>query len=186
MKRIKQKIPATASARSSRRKISRREKFLKAATAILAFSFVSQCSTAEAQATPHPVIGQSCPSGALGTTQLSGNLQEGVIQCIPDGNGNYIWQAEGGVARYDSTGGCSVAGTLRWNGSAMQYCDGGNWQNFGSVPSGTICGMQTNGDNFGARCEGYSPYDSQCPPGYWLNVWRVSFGNGWFMFCVKD
>ena len=183
MKHVKQNLHSKASAPGRKcRSISRRDKFVKTATAVLALSFVCQCTPAEA----NPVIGQPCTMSDGITTTMSGNQQEGVIQCIPDGNGNYAWQAEGGVARYDGTGGCSVAGTLRWNGSAMQYCDGGNWQNFGSVPSGTICGMQTNGDNFGARCEGYSPYDSQCPPGYWLNVWRVSFGNGWFMFCVKD
>ncbi|MDD3289155.1 MAG: hypothetical protein PHX43_09200 [Alphaproteobacteria bacterium] len=78
------------------------------------------------------------------------------------------------------------------DGDALVYkvnpATGDKWVECGSsaVPSGTICGMQTNDGNFGAKCKGYSPYNGKCPPGYWLNMWRVNFGSGWLMFCVKD
>jgi hypothetical protein len=109
------------------------------------------------------LIGQPCPGGTSAiSTQASTNQQVGILGCIPDGNGNYRWQPEnGGMARYDSTASCTVAGTMRWNGSAMQYCDGASWQSLGgAVPSGTLCGMawwDTQFHNVGIRvmCQGH-------------------------------
>jgi len=64
---------------------------------------------------------------------------EGVVECIPDANGNYFWQPMGaGIARYDSTNTCNTAGSLRWNGSALQYCDGTNWQAIGGSGNGKL------------------------------------------------
>jgi hypothetical protein len=79
-------------------------------------------------------VGQACSTPTNNTPTLQSVVPtEGIIECIPDINGNYFWQAMGaGVARYDSTGACNVAGSLRWNGSAIQFCNGSGWQSIGS------------------------------------------------------
>lgn len=136
------------------------------------------------------VPGAACtpPANNMITTQGSTNSQVGVVQCVPNSAGAFYWQAVGnGIVSYDTTATCSIAGQLRWNGAGVQFCDGGSWKDFGgNVPSGTICGFQTNDANFGGRCQGYSPYLGQCPAGYFVAIWRVNFGNGWLMFCVKE
>lgn len=51
--------------------------------------------------------------------------------------------------------------------------------------SGTICGMQVNNGATGVTCSGYQPARGSCPPGYYVVTWLVSFGNGYWSFCVK-
>jgi hypothetical protein len=79
-------------------------------------------------------VGQACTTVSTNTpTQQSIIPTEGIIECIPDINGNYFWQPMGaGIARYDITVACNVAGALRWNGSAIQVCNGSGWQSIGS------------------------------------------------------
>ncbi len=79
------------------------------------------------------IVGAACsptvPASII--TTKSQNLIEGAVQCIPNDAGQYYWQPLGaGIARYDTTASCTIAGTLRWNGSSIQYCDGANWQAF--------------------------------------------------------
>ena len=99
-------------------------------------------------------IGQACPASPENVrTVKSSTPTEGVIQCIPDTAGNYFWQPMGaGVARYDSTASCSIAGTLRWNGTAIQFCNGSSWQSIGGGPTLVVGGCQT--------------FWSGCPQGY--------------------
>ncbi len=53
------------------------------------------------------------------------------------------------------------------------------------VPSGTICGMMTNGGGDGVLCLGVNPYFS-CPSGYVQHNWNISgFGDGHFRWCSK-
>ena len=52
--------------------------------------------------------------------------------------------------------------------------------------SGTICGMQTNNGDTGHTCNGYHPARGSCPSDYYLVTWRVSFGDGYWSFCVKN
>ena len=88
-----------------------------------------------------PKIGDACDGSANQITTKSSDIQaEGVIQCIPDSNGSYFWQAMGAVARYDATTKCTVAGILRWNGSSIQYCNGTTWIGFksGFPPNETL------------------------------------------------
>lgn len=52
------------------------------------------------------------------------------------------------------------------------------------VPSGTICGMASNGGSAGNWCQGYNPYTG-CPPGYQQQGFRVNFGDGYMYWCTK-
>lgn len=84
-------------------------------------------------------IGETCSSQGETSTLLSSDPQEGVIQCIEDKNSIRHWQAMGaGVALYDRTATCSHAGTIRWNGSAVQYCDGASWKSFTGSGNGAL------------------------------------------------
>ncbi|CAF1117142.1 unnamed protein product [Adineta steineri] len=51
---------------------------------------------------------------------------------------------------------------------------------------GTVCGMQTNFDQTGVSCGGYSPGRGSCPPGYAVNNWVVDFGNKFWSWCYKQ
>jgi hypothetical protein len=48
-----------------------------------------------------------------------------------------------GIALYDATATCRIPGTIRWNGSAMQYCNGSSWASLGGVGNGAL---HWNGD----------------------------------------
>ncbi|MFY9288459.1 MAG: hypothetical protein WAO98_08145 [Alphaproteobacteria bacterium] len=88
-------------------------------------------------------IGQSCPASDMVRTVKSVVATQGVIQCIPDEAGNYFWQPMGaGVARYDGSAICNTAGALRWNGSAIQFCDGTTWQSIGGGTTLVVGGCQ--------------------------------------------
>jgi hypothetical protein len=106
-------------------------------------------------ADPIPItqqVGWPCTPRPELATERSYFPIQGAMECIPDENGNFYWQAlGGGTARYDITSTCSVAGTLRWNGAAIQYCDGSNWQSLGGTTL-VVGGCQT--------------YWSACPAGY--------------------
>lgn len=98
-------------------------------------------------------IGEICSQSTTVVTLKSIIPTEGVIECIPDSLGHYYWQAMGaGVARYDSSNTCNLAGTLRWNGSAIQFCDGSNWQSLGGGTTLVVGGCQRDW--------------SSCPNGY--------------------
>jgi len=100
-------------------------------------------------------IGDVCTAAANTTPTVRSIIpSEGAIECIPDSNGNYYWQPMGaGIARYDSTGACSIAGSVRWNGSAIQFCNGSGWQAIGGGGLTIIEG-------------GCQTYWSGCPAGY--------------------
>jgi hypothetical protein len=79
-------------------------------------------------------VGEACTeqTGELANKQ-SAIAGQGALECIPNSQGQYYWQAEGGgIALYDVTPSCSIPGELRWNGSSIQYCDGANWDSFNS------------------------------------------------------
>ena len=99
-------------------------------------------------------IGQACSSDPDTVRTLKSIVPtEGVIECIPNSDGNYFWQPMGaGIARYDSTTACSVAGNVRWNGSSIQFCNGSSWQGVGGGKTTVVGGCQT--------------YWSTCPAGY--------------------
>lgn len=93
------------------------------------------------------VIGEACANeGAEIRTTKSQISSEGVIQCIPDMNGNFWWQAVGGVARYDTTTTCSVAGAIRWNGTAFQGCYGTEWKSFNASCHYNYYAREVRGD----------------------------------------
>ncbi|MFY9286904.1 MAG: hypothetical protein WAO98_00210 [Alphaproteobacteria bacterium] len=101
-------------------------------------SLLLSCQTSHAQQ-----IGQACPASDTVRTIKSDVASQGVIQCIIDDAGNYYWQPMGaGIARYDSSGVCSTAGSVRWNGSAIQFCDGISWQSIGGGTTLVIGGCQ--------------------------------------------
>jgi hypothetical protein len=72
---------------------------------------------------------------------------------------------------------------VRWGSGIMAWCYKTN-ATLDDLP-GTMCGMQTNGGVTGPTCQGYYPARGSCPPGYALQQWRVSFGDGWWSFCFK-
>jgi hypothetical protein len=77
-------------------------------------------------------VGQACTADPSIVTTFSRIESQGVLECIPDSAGNFIWEPEGaGIARYDTTAVCTIAGNIRWNGSSMEYCNGSLWQSFG-------------------------------------------------------
>src|SRR5579863_4522652 len=109
------------------------------------------------------VIGDACPANPTQIQTTKSSIQtQGVMQCIPDSNGNYFWQPMGGgVVRYDNTAVCTVAGELRWNGTSIQYCDGSTWKSFGGGGLGNLHG---GGESF------------YCDPGY--NIVGFQFNCG--------
>ncbi|MFY9287905.1 MAG: hypothetical protein WAO98_05330 [Alphaproteobacteria bacterium] len=112
-------------------------------SAVLAFA----CSAHAQQ------IGEACPSDDKVKTAKSIIATQGVIECIPDEAGNYFWQPMGaGIARYDVSGVCSTAGSLRWNGSSIQFCNGIGWQSIGGGTTVVVGGCQFT--------------FSECPVGY--------------------
>jgi len=109
-----------------------------AITAALMSAVIALPCPSHAQQPPQQ-IGQACPADVNNVRTVRSVIEgEGIIQCIPDANGNFYWQPMGGIARYDSTPSCSIAGAIRWNGSAIQYCDGANWNGLGT--SGGVVG----------------------------------------------
>ena len=115
-------------------------------------------------------VGQGCTvSTDTITTTRSAVLSQGVLECIPDGNGKSSWQAMGaGIARYDTSSSCTIAGGLRWNGSAVQYCNGSSWQSFGTSQTLVTGGCQTSW--------------SGCPSGYHATSY---FSPGTYNCCDK-
>ncbi|CAF3178795.1 unnamed protein product [Rotaria socialis] len=86
-------------------------------------------------------------------------------QGCPDGYARYEWLVD-------------------WGSGRMAWCY--KVQHGIEDQPGTICGMQTNGGDTGPTCNGYQPGRGSCPHGYYLVTWRVSFGNGYWSFCVKN
>ena len=137
-------------------------------------------------------IGQGCVNEANSLRTLKSVVPaEGVIECVPDSNGNYFWQAMGaGIARYDTTATCSIAGSLRWNGTSVQYCDGVNWQGLGGsgfpkshgVISASVSGGDENGTGIATWCYAQTdanghPLIYQCTAGTGCWGWGYSTFN---------
>lgn len=120
-----------------------------------------------------------------------GGVQAG-INCVPvtaDAQGDL--EAQGYVQMGYTAATCDAthAGALRWNPYTGNFegCAGAGWQPFGGVPSGTLCGMQTNSPFNGALCQGYAPYRGTCPPGWSLGTAITDTQAGAAaIFCVKD
>lgn len=70
---------------------------------------------------------------------------------------------------------------------ANDYYDAaaGEWVSQMTVPSGTVCGMVSNGGAVGNWCQGYNPA-AGCPPGYSQYAFLVNFGNGYMYWCSKN
>jgi hypothetical protein len=118
---------------------------------------------------PSQQIGQACQASSNLVTVRSYVQTQGAIECIPDANGNFLWQPMGaGIARYDTTGACSVAGNVRWNGSNIQFCNGSSWQSLGGGPTLVVGGCQTS--------------FSSCPAGYQATSY---FSPGTYNCCDK-
>jgi hypothetical protein len=66
----------------------------------------------------------------------------------------------------------------------LVFTDGSVQYSASSVPSGTICGLATNGGSAGYACQGYNSYYG-CPPGYGQMYWRVNFGDNAVYYCFK-
>jgi hypothetical protein len=109
-------------------------------------------------------VGEACTGSAANITTVRSTIEtEGVIQCIPNSQGQYFWQAMGaGVALYDNTASCTIAGMLRWNGSAIQYCNGSIWNNLGGGGLGNL--HQSGGESF------------YCDPGYTIVGFQFNCG----------
>ncbi|MFY9288168.1 MAG: hypothetical protein WAO98_06665 [Alphaproteobacteria bacterium] len=114
-------------------------------------------------------IGVVCPASENVSTVKSLIPTEGIIQCIPDELGRYYWQPMGaGIARYDTTGLCTTEGSVRWNGSAIQFCDGTSWQSLGGGTTLVVGGCQTS--------------FSDCPAGYRITSY---FSPGTYNCCDR-
>lgn len=85
-------------------------------------------------------IGESCVSSPDQTPTLrSSRVTEGIIQCIPDNTGHYLWQPMGaGHVRYDTSLSCDTGGMLRWTGSSIQYCTGTSWASLSGGGNGAL------------------------------------------------
>lgn len=113
-------------------------------------------------------VGQAC-QGDPANLQTSRSViaSQGVVECIPDSAGNYSWQPMGaGIARYDATPACNIAGTVRWNGSAIQYCNGASWQSLGGA--GGAGKLYWDGNWTGDRY--------WCDPGYHIVAFHYDCG----------
>jgi len=127
---------------------------------IYALDILQSCS---AHAEPTIQIGQPCTT--LGMTTLSVIQMQGILECIPDGGGNLFWQPMGaGGARYDNSTSCSTAGMLRWNGSAIQYCNGTQWQTIGGGNGKLYWDGNWTGDTY------------WCDPGYHITTFHYDCG----------
>jgi hypothetical protein len=96
-------------------------------------------------------IGLPCnPAPEMTQTARSQDVRQGVLECIPDASGNYHWQAMGaGIVLYDVSSACSTPGMLRWNGSAIQYCNGSSWQSLVGAGNGKLYwDANWTGDNY--------------------------------------
>ncbi len=109
-------------------------------------------------------IGQACTGSTVNIATARSTIEtQGILQCIPNSNGDFFWQPMGaGTVLYDNSATCSIAGELRWNGTKIQYCNGSNWANFGGGGLGNL--HQSGGESF------------YCDPGY--NIVGFQFNCG--------
>ncbi|CAF1117129.1 unnamed protein product [Adineta steineri] len=101
---------------------------------------------------------EGCPGGFIRQNWPFGKTGTGFLQFCATSDGNNV-QPAAWCSKVDST--------------------------IADLP-GTVCGMQTNFDQTGVSCGGYSPGRGSCPPGYAVNHWVVDFGNKFWSWCYKQ
>jgi hypothetical protein len=108
-------------------------------------------------------VGEACTGSTTNIATVRSTIEtQGILQCIPNSNGDFFWQPMGaGTVLYDNSATCSIAGELRWNGTSIQYCDGSTWKSFGGGGLGNLHG---GGESF------------YCDPGY--NIVGFQFNCG--------
>jgi hypothetical protein len=98
----------------------------------------------------------------------------------PNGNNRFVVDGAGNT----TAAGSAYAPWFRLQGGGVVFSDGTAQYTAASLPSGTICGLATNGGSAGYACEGYNSYYG-CPPGFGQMYWRVNFGDNAVYYCFK-
>jgi hypothetical protein len=101
---------------------------------------------------------------------------------VQDPNGNNRWYVDGAGNTFQ--GGSTYTPWVRLQGGGVVFSDGTAQYTASSVPSGSICGLATNGGSAGYACQGYNSFYG-CPPGYGQMYWRVNFGDNNVYYCFK-
>ncbi|CAF1180588.1 unnamed protein product [Adineta steineri] len=145
---------------------------------------------------------EGCPGGFIRQNWPFGKTGTGFLQFCATSDGNNVQPGKPGTVCGLVTGflgnlcgginpflGCP-AGYERylwftsWGSGLAAWCSKVD-STIADLP-GTVCGMQTNFDQTGVSCGGYSPGRGSCPPGYGVNHWVVDFGNKFWSWCYKQ
>jgi type II secretory pathway pseudopilin PulG len=121
-----------------------------------------------------------------GQSNLAGGayLSNEIYQDFTVGNGGAGVLHLNGSRVYDTGDYLHLGSPYTKLDGGLVFTDGSVQWSASSVPSGTICGLATNGGTAGYACQGYNSYYG-CPPGYGQMYWRVNFGDNAVYYCFK-